>query len=256
MQSPSCKDKRWKNKSQSYNSGDITVNLKTDDLVLCTVKKIEGTTVFVDIENNGQGSIVMSEIAAGRIRNIREYVFPNKKIVCKVLKTFPDHAELSLRRVTVTEKESVLDKDKKEKILQNVLRANVKNHQEIIDKIKESYDLSEFIEEAKKNQKILEKFIPKDQIQLIIKMLSEKKEKEVIIKKKFTLISHSPSGLNDLKEILNIKNVEIHYLGSGAFSIIKSSSNPKEAEKEILLIFDQIAEKAKQKKMLFSIKEK
>ena len=62
------------------------MGIKTDDLILCTVKKIEGTTVFVDLGDSIHGTIVFSEIAAGRIRNIREYAIPGKKIVCKVLK--------------------------------------------------------------------------------------------------------------------------------------------------------------------------
>ena len=31
------------------------MELKEDDAVLCTVKKIEGTTVFVSIEEDGEG---------------------------------------------------------------------------------------------------------------------------------------------------------------------------------------------------------
>jgi len=55
------------------------MEIKEGDLVIATVKKIEGTTVFVEIEDSEiKGSIVFSEIAAGRIRNIREYVVPNK----------------------------------------------------------------------------------------------------------------------------------------------------------------------------------
>ena len=49
-------------------------------LVLCTVKKVEKTTVFVEIEGNGEGSMVFSEVAAGRIRNLRDHISPNKKI--------------------------------------------------------------------------------------------------------------------------------------------------------------------------------
>ena len=84
--------------------------MKEEDLVLCTVTKIEGTTVFVNIEGNGQGTIIFPEIAAGRIRNIREYVVPNKKIVCKILQIFEGHPQLSLRRVTSKEKQEVLEK--------------------------------------------------------------------------------------------------------------------------------------------------
>ena len=50
--------------------------METGDLVLCTVKTIDGTTVFVKIEDDGEGTIVTSEIAPGRIRNLREYVIP------------------------------------------------------------------------------------------------------------------------------------------------------------------------------------
>ena len=62
------------------------MELKEDEIVMCTVKSIEGTTVFLEIESNGTGSMAMSEVAAGRIRNLREYVFPKKKVVCKILK--------------------------------------------------------------------------------------------------------------------------------------------------------------------------
>ena len=53
------------------------MELKEDDLVMCTVKSIEGTTVFVEIENRQEAS--MSEVAAGS-RNLRVR-FSKQKIV-------------------------------------------------------------------------------------------------------------------------------------------------------------------------------
>ena len=61
-------------------------DLEVGDIVLCTVDRIVGTIVFVKIDGDGEGSIILSEIAPGRIRNLREYVVPKKKIVCKVLR--------------------------------------------------------------------------------------------------------------------------------------------------------------------------
>ena len=61
--------------------------IEEGQIVLCTVDKIVGTTVFVKIEDNGEGTITTSEISPGRIRNLRKYVIPGKKIVCKVLNT-------------------------------------------------------------------------------------------------------------------------------------------------------------------------
>ena len=82
-------------------------NLEVGDIVLCTVDRIVGTVVFVKIKGYGEGSIIMSEIAPGRIRNLRQYVVPKKQIVCKVLRISGDRIDLSLRRVTQKEKKEV-----------------------------------------------------------------------------------------------------------------------------------------------------
>ncbi|GAH54399.1 unnamed protein product, partial [marine sediment metagenome] len=51
----------------------MITNIEEGDIVLCTVDRIIGTNVFVKIEDNGEGCIVFSEVAPGRIRNIRSY---------------------------------------------------------------------------------------------------------------------------------------------------------------------------------------
>ena len=81
------------------------MRLEVGDKVLCTVDRIVGTAVFVRIDNsNIEGEIIMSEVAPGRIRNIRDYVVPKKKIVCKVLRiSSSGNIDLSLRRVTQKE---------------------------------------------------------------------------------------------------------------------------------------------------------
>ena len=73
------------------------------ELVMCTITKIHYSTVFATLDDyNKSGMIHISEIAAGRIRNIRDYVKENKKVVCKVLRIdqVKGHIDLSLRRVS------------------------------------------------------------------------------------------------------------------------------------------------------------
>ena len=72
-------------------------NLDEGEIVLCTVDKIVGTTVFVKIYDEVDGTIVTSEIAPGRIRNLRNYVVPGKRIVCKILRISGNRVNLSLR---------------------------------------------------------------------------------------------------------------------------------------------------------------
>src|SRR3989338_10141620 len=88
--------------------------IKEGDLVLCTVERIDGTTVFVKLPDEQQGTIVTSEIAPGRIRNIRDYVIPNKRIVCQVLRVSNGRIDLSLRRVGTKEKTIVMEQYKQE----------------------------------------------------------------------------------------------------------------------------------------------
>ena len=99
------------------------MELESGDIVLCTVDRIVGTTVFVHIEGDGEGSIVFSEIAPGRIRNIRDYVFPKKRIVCKVLRVSGDRVDLSLRRVTLKEQKEIKEKGKLEKSYESIIKS-------------------------------------------------------------------------------------------------------------------------------------
>src|SRR3989344_2187743 len=173
-------------------------------LVLCTVKVIDKANIFFDIEEQGEGSMVLSEVAAGRIRNLREYVFPGKKIVCKVLNVSNGHVELSLRRVTAKERQEVLERYKKERSFASMLKTIASNPEEIVKKIKKEHDLVSFLEEAKDNTEILKKYFSKEQIEKLSKVLKEKINKEKEVKKIFKISSTSNIGVLDIKEILDI----------------------------------------------------
>src|SRR3989344_383019 len=233
------------------------MEIKESDIVLCTVKKVEGTTVFVDISNTKiPGTISFPEIAAGRIRNIRDYVSPNKKIVCKVLKSGKDHLELTLRRVTAKERESVLEKNKKESTFKKLISSITKSSEEVLEKISSVYDLSDFIEEAKESLSLLSKYFSSSEAQKIHKILSEKSEKAKTIKKTFSLKSTSSSGLSEIKSLLSPYNSQISYLGSSNFSLTLSAPNYKDAEAQALSILENIEKKAKAKSLKFESKDK
>ena len=98
------------------------MNYNIDDVLLCKVKKIEGTSVFLETENGFPGSMILSEVAAGRIRNLRQYVSLNRTVVCKILEVKGDHLELSLRRVTAKERQYVLENNKRERAFASMLK--------------------------------------------------------------------------------------------------------------------------------------
>jgi translation initiation factor 2 alpha subunit (eIF-2alpha) len=252
MQLSSAENTRRKSQNKGFYQKNIL--MKEDDLVLCTVKRIEGTTVFVEIEGNGQGSLSLPEIAAGRIRNLRDYVAPNKKIVCKILRFVNGHPELSLRRVSVKERDEVLERFEKEKNLKSLIKSNAKDFEKAINKIKERQELAEFYDKIRENPHLIEPFVSKEEAQKLIKILSEKKDKEKEAKKLIHISSNSQNGINDIKEILQSKDADIRYLGSSKFSIIAKAKDFKEANAKLQKLLSQMEKKAKEKKVFFEIK--
>ncbi len=228
------------------------MELEEGQIVLCTVTKIIGTTVFVNIDNyNKEGTIMTSEIAPGRIRNLRDYVVPNKKIVCKILRMDnKGHIDLSLRRVTIKEAKETKEGYKKEKSLAATIKTITEKPEEIIKKIKEKSNLVDFFEKVKETPKLLEGLLPKKGIEKLLKILNEKKEKEVSVKKIFMLSSRSEDGINKLKSILP---EEATYLAAGRFSLEIKSNDYKDANRKIDKLLEDIEEKAKKNNCTFSL---
>ena len=220
-------------------------------LVLCTVDKVMGTTVFVKIQENGEGIITTSEIAPGRIRNIRDYVVPNKKIVCKILRIQGDKIQLSLRRVKPNERKEFLDRVEKEKSHRAVLKTVLgeESAKKLIEKITQEQALNDFFGNLEGNKKILEKEITKEQFEKLIKNFELKKEKPKQIKQVFRLSSKSSEGIVTIKNILKESckdNCNINYLAAGKYSITLEGSNLKEINHKIqnnLQNVEQLAKK-------------
>ena len=235
------------------------MGLEIGNIVLCTVDRIVGTIVFVKIDNEQkEGSIILSEIAPGRIRNLRDYVTPKKRIVCKILRISPERVDLSLRRVTPKEKKQIIEEYAQEKSYESILKSILGgNSKQIINRIKEKENLYEFFEQIKENPEPLEKLVGKNDSERILQIIKKQKTKKAIIKKEFNLTSASPNGLELIKNLLsNIKDVEINYLAAGKFSIKTQTEDPKKEDKRLKIILENFEKEAKEKGMEFSIKEK
>jgi translation initiation factor 2 alpha subunit (eIF-2alpha) len=137
----------------------------------------------------------MSEIAPGRIRNIRDYVVPKKKIVCKVLRiSNSGNIELSLRRVSQKERKEIIEKDKQEKSYTSILKSVLGEElDKTISEIKKEETVFSFIEEAKANPEKLEKIIGKENSKKIIGILNTQKKKKTTIKKEIHLTTSKPN---------------------------------------------------------------
>jgi translation initiation factor 2 alpha subunit (eIF-2alpha) len=239
----------------------MTSNLEVGEVLMCTVDRIVGTTVFVKIPlegKEGEGSIALSEIAPGRIRNLRDYVTPKKKIVCKIIRISGGHIELSLRRVTQKEVKEVKEKLNLEKSYTSILKSVLgEKSEEVIKKITEKEDIYNFLQEAKTNPKELEEIVGKKNSDKIIEILRAQKTKSYTVKKEFILKSEKSNGLRLIKEILEkARGAEIKYISGGKYTIKKDGADAKVVDNDIRKILEEIESNSKKEGAEFSIREK
>ena len=234
--------------------------LEEGQIIMCTVDKIIGTTVFVKIENNGEATITMSEIAPGRIRNLREYVVAGKKIVCKILKIQGDRIILSLRRVKQQEKKELLDKIAKENSYRAMLKTVFgEKAQQFIEKITEEYAIIDFFAEGALKKEVFTTFLGKENAEKISKIIESKKEKAKEIKENIKLSSKADNGIVIIKDIFKQATKDtkcvVHYIAAQRYRILVHGENFKELKSQLNTTLEIIEKLAKKNKCFFEIEK-
>lgn len=240
-----------------------------NEIVLCTVKKILHNSIFVALDEyeNLEGMIHISEIAPGRIRNIRDYVKENKCIICKVIRVNPERkqVDISLRRVSENIRANKLREYKQEikaeKLLElaaKPLKLSLKQmYEKVGDKIKENYNnLYQGFTEILKNEKILESLkIEKKISNKILKIIKENiKLPEISLKSVLVLQDYSPNGIENIKKSITDANklikekdykAKFAYISAPNYNLEIKAREYKTGEKILKEISDSIIEKLK-----------
>lgn len=226
-----------------------------EELVVCIVKKVLYHSVFVDLDEykNREGVIHISEIAPGRIRNIRDYVREGKQIICKVIRVNEEkgHIDLSLRRVSPTARKKKDDEykqeQKAEKILERLaveLKTDLKTvYEEFGYKLIEKFgSLINCFHALVQDETTAEELIPKKYIKPLFDSIKEKiKPKEIKIISTISLKSYAENGIEIIKDALkNITAVKekhkdcgfrIVYIGAPNYRLAITATDYKTAEK-------------------------
>jgi len=218
------------------------------EIVLCTVKKIVMHSVFVVIDEYErlEGMVHISEIAPGRIRNLRDYVKEGKRIVCKVLDINRNtgNIDLSLRRVgtsfMVQKLNEIKQEDKAEKLLESVgipLKYDLKKMYEEFGykAVKEYGSLYDFFQaivaEGEKPIKDLD-INPKIAKPLLEIVKERIKPATSTLLGELKLSSYKPSGVEDIKKILldiEKKGISVTYLGAPKYKVEITSQDRKKS---------------------------
>ncbi|MBU1202360.1 MAG: translation initiation factor IF-2 subunit alpha [Nanoarchaeota archaeon] len=220
-----------------------------DELVLCTVTKVQPNAVFCDLdEYRHSGMIHISEVSPGRIRNIRDFVREEKKVVCLILKINEErgHIDLSLRRVNESQKrrklEDIKQEQKAEKIVEllaNELKKPLEEvYKQVSKPILEEYDMLHlaFNEVVEHNLVLSKVGLDKKLSENLTKIIKDKiKPKEVMISGDFKITVYDEDGLEIVKTALQNaekidEKVNIKYEGGGKYGLKVVAKDYKEAE--------------------------
>jgi len=228
-------------------------NPEEDEIVLCKVKKIYPSSVFVDIlEYSDSGMVHISEVSPGRIRNLRDYVSEGRQIVCKVLRVDKEkgHIDLSLRRVNSNQRREKLDEIKQELKAESLIKTLSKRlkttpealYKQLTDKIFPEYShLHLFFKEMVHDEHFdLAKFgLDAKIVKELKEAVSEKfKPKKVILQGEIGIKTYHSEGVDKIKKTLMAiekvsETVNLFYLGAGKYKLVIEDFDYKLAEKTV-----------------------
>lgn len=223
-----------------------------DEIVLCKVTKIYPNSVFVDLlEYDKQGMIYISEVAPGRIRNLRDYVSVGRQIVCKVLRLDKEkgHIDLSLRRVNSTQRREKLDEIKQELKAESLIKNLAKKlkleqanlYQQISGKVLDHYSyIHEAFKDFAENKVDLIKLgVSAKIVQELQEAILEKfKAKKIVVPGEIKLQTYASDGVEKIRSTLTAitkisPTIKLFYLGGGRYKLIVEDFDYKDAEKTL-----------------------
>ncbi len=236
-----------------------------EELVMCTVSKVFAQGAFVAMDEYGgkEGMVHLSEVASGWIKNIRDFVRENQKVVCKVLgvDTKRQHVDLSMRRVKDGERrwkaQRVKLNQRAEKLLEMAAAKLGKNldqaYSEVGFTIQERFgDLHSAMEAAAKDADSLSGMADEAWVKTIGEIASTSIQSPAYkVSGYVSLSSLMPNGVEVIRSaMMNARdsvrdentNVDIYYVGAPRYRIDVTAPSYKAAENDMQRAVDLMIE--------------
>lgn len=223
---------------------------EVDELVFCTVTSVQSHSVFVKLEEYGSsGMIHISEVAPGRIRNIRDFVVENKPVVCKVIGINQErgHIDLSLRRVTESQRRAKVNDVKQQQKAEKIVEALAKQlsvqpaqlYAQISDKVSNEFStiFEAFMAIAKGEFQTSALGLPANISDALNEAIMQRIKPPVVeLNGKLSLTSYEPDGVSIVRDALRQvleQGALVSYLGAGTYLVKIRAEDYKSAEQLI-----------------------
>ena len=234
---------------------------ESGDLVIASIESVMVYGAYANLdEYSRRGFLHISEISSARIRNIRDFVRENQKLVLKVLRVDVEkgHIDLSLRRVTKRERIEKIKSWKKDRKGDALLHAVAEKtglpihevYQQAGVILEEKYGLYDGFEKVvKEGIDVLTKLeIPEDLAKVIVQVAEERiKIKTVKVKGVIEVRCMIPNGVRCIqdafigaKKAQEAKDTKIEFsvIAAPKYSVEVVADNWKRAEE----VLDKVSE--------------
>ncbi len=228
---------------------------ETGEMVVATVSRIEsyGAYVALDEYDNKEALLHISEISSRWVRNIRNHVRENQKVVLQVLRVDPSkgQVDLSLRRVNKDDRRKKIEQWKKNRKGETLLKQAATElkltpedlFSEISPKLNEAninlYDALE--QSAKKGAKIFTDAGIKEKIADALANVAKDKiiVKGVTVQGVFEVTAMGSRGIEEIKDVFHTvrdlgdeteSTVNIYTLGAPKYRVEVTAEDYKKAE--------------------------
>lgn len=235
------------------------------DLVVATVHKVLNYGAFANLEEYPQKEafIHISEVSSGWVKNIRDYVRENQKIVAKVLRVNPHkgHVDVSLKRIREDQRTRKIQQwkieQKAEKLLEFSAKKLNKNQNQAYEEI--GYQLMDIfgdlygafeIAAEEGAESLIKNDVSKEWAEAITEVAKKNiSPPEVHITGYVDLKSYAGDGVEVIKEaLLSVKDddINIQCVGAPRYRMTVKSSDYIEAETMLKnaaqIVIDEVVE--------------
>lgn len=241
-----------------------------DEFVIATVKKIfpYGAFCTLDEYGNKEAFIHVSEVASRWVRNIREFVSENQKVVARVHRLIPEKGQidLSLRRVTDQDRRRKLEINKREKKAAKLLEIAAKKAgestltpREVGEMLAAKWgDVYGALEEISADEKALASVaIPEKWKKALLEIAKQNIVKpRVRVRGVLSITTHAPDGVATIREALQQAkkhaaegiDVSLSYVSAPKYAVSVVAPERKAAEKTLEAIEGDVIEFVRKKK--------
>ncbi len=237
------------------------------EIVIGTVKRVMDFGAFVTLDEyeGKEGLVHISEVAPGWIKDIRDHVKKDQKVVCKVLDVNPKrgHIDLSIKDVNERQRREKLQEWKSEQrafkwleIAGEKAGIDRKDLEKIGKKLIKKFDsiYAVFEEVAYEGYEVIAKITGEKLAKEIAEIAREHiKPSKVKVRGYFELKSFAGDGIERIKKALSVVKkfenneigIEVEYIGAPKYRVVIESEDYKTAESVLKKVVGEVTKQMK-----------